>query len=113
FFSSRRRHTRFSRDWSRRVLFRSRNPTKVVMNGVGPGRAVKFVTGGAEEINILTLILPGTGDTTSNIINNAKHTNHRGRKDWLVTGLVVEADIATGHRNPQSFARLGETINGL
>src|SRR5690606_39654921 len=83
FFSSRRRHTRFSRDWSRRVLFRSRNPTKVVMNGVGPGRAVKFVTGSAEEINILTLILPGTGDTTSNIINNAKHTNDRGRKDWL------------------------------
>jgi hypothetical protein len=59
----------------------------------------------------VALFLPRTRDTPRDIIDDAEYTDHRGRVNGHITGLVVERYVPAGHGNLHGLTRIGESLD--
>ena len=67
-----------------------------------PDGAVEFVAGLAQQHEGLTRIAAQAGrDAPGDVVDHAKHSDHRRGKNRHRPGLVVKADVAAGDRNAQ------------
>ena len=80
---------------------RRRQPTEMAVHDLGPGGAVELVTGLTQQQQGLAGVLADARDGAApDVIDDAEHPDHRGGQDVHPGGLVVEADIAAGDRDP-------------
>ncbi len=71
----------------------------VLVDYFRPFRATQFSMGVAEEVNILTIVLPSTGEPAIHSVDYAEHRDNGSGVDWRSPGLVIQADISTRDRN--------------
>ena len=90
-----------------------RHPAQVAVHDAGPGRAVELEGCGAEQVDVVALVLPARRHAARHVVDGAEHGDHRGRVDRHVAGLVVEADVAAGHRDPELEAAVGQPLDRL
>ena len=83
------------------------------MNNVGPNRPIQFVSGHSEKVNVVAGILPARRNAAGDIVDNPENTDHRGRVNGHISGLVVERDVTAGHRNSKLKAAIGQSSRCL
>src|SRR3954449_11310557 len=66
-----------------------------------PRGAVQLIVGVAEQEDLLSGPPETAWQPTADVVDDAENPDHRRRVDRGRTGLVVEADVATGHRRTQ------------
>src|SRR5690606_38285640 len=88
---------------------------EVVVDDLGPGRAAELLAGVAEQVDQLALLPEGGRGAAGHVVDDAEDGDHRGRVDGGLAGLVVQRDVAAGHRGAelpaavrQAAYRLGE-----
>ena len=52
-------------------------------------------------------------DAGPHIVDDSQHANLRGGQNVATTRLVVEADVAAGHRHAQGQAAVHQALDGL
>src|SRR5512133_1426247 len=82
--------------------------TEMIMNNLCPSRAGELITSPAEQVDRLSRHLEPTRGPSGDIVYQAEYTNHRRRQDWRIACLVIEADVAAGHRSAQFAAAVHE-----
>ena len=90
-----------------------RQTTEVIVRDLGPGRATELVGRGAKQVDVLTGGLPARGGPAGHIVHHAQDRDHRGRMDGHVGSLVVQRDVASGHRDAESPAARRDAPHGL
>ena len=85
---------------------------QVTVDDPGPCRAVELEVGAPEQVQVVAGVLPPRGDATPDVVDHAHDRHDRSRMDRHVAGLVVEAHVATGDRDPQLEAGIRETLDG-
>ena len=86
----------------------------MVAGDLRPDRAVELVAGVAEKNQRLAGFGAEPGrDAALHVVDDAEHTDDRGRQDRRRPGLVVEADVAAGDRNAKCRTTIGEPADGL
>ena len=92
-----------------------RQTAEVAVHDVRPLRAGELVAGLAEQEDLLALGDEAGRDALGDVLDDPEHGDDRRGQDGRLAGLVVEADVAAGHRDAeleagvlQPAARLGE-----
>ncbi len=83
------------------------------MDDVRPLGAVELVARRAEEVDVGVVAAEARGRALRDVGHDAEHADDGGRVDRDVTGLVVEADVAAGHRDAEELAALGDAADRL
>jgi hypothetical protein len=94
-------------------LYCGGHPAEVAGRDVGPRRTVELVIGGAEQVDGLARVLPTARGGAGDVVEDAEHTDDRGRVDGHPAGLVVQGDIASGDGDAHVLAGLGQRLDGL
>ena len=90
-----------------------RPPAEVSVDDVRPLRAGELLPGLA-EVHHGKVRRGEAGDgTPGHVVDHPEHGHDRGRQDRGVTGLVVEAHVAAGHRDAQLQAPVLQPAAGL
>ena len=69
----------------------------------------KLIAGVAKQIDELTVRSPGHRRSAIDIVDNTQDSDNRRGQDRRVARLVIERDVAAGHRDSQGRARIGQT----
>ena len=88
-------------------------PTQMRVDDVGPGRPVELVAGDAQQVDVVALVLPAGGNALGDVVDHAEHSDHRGRVNGHIRGLVVKRHIAAGDRDLELQASVGKACDGL
>src|ERR1700749_1095640 len=78
-----------------------------------PLRAGQLVTRVTQEIQQVAIVLETHGYALGHVRQDAEHTHDRRRVDRGRTGLVIEAHVPTGDRNPDGRATVSESTYRL
>src|SRR5215208_4196218 len=87
--------------------------TKMIMNHLCPGGAAELITSLTELVDHLPSSLKAARGPASHVVDYAEHADHRCRQDRRTAGLVVEADVAAGHRRTEFAAAVHQTAYRL
>ena len=83
------------------------------MDDVRPLRPGELLAGLAEVQHQLAGPGEARGRALGDVVDDAEHRDHRGGQDRGLAGLVVEADVAAGHRDAEGRAGVLEPAAGL
>ena len=92
---------------------RGRQATEVAVHDVRPLAAGQLLAGLAEQQHGLALGHEAGARARGDVVDHAEGRHHRRRQDRGLAGLVVEADVAAGHRDAEHEAGVLEAAAGL
>ena len=73
----------------------------------------ELVARGAEQVDVVALVLPSARDAARHVIDDTQHGDHGGRVDGHVARLVVERDVAARDGDLEFEASVGKPLDGL
>ena len=83
------------------------------MDDLRPSRTAQFLLGLAEQQDDIARPGEAHRDPGAHVVDDTEHADLRGGQDVAPARLVVEADVAAGHRRPQRQAAVHQALDRL